>query len=81
MPPLLYLGVVAIEKGAFESPSTEAANFTLTLQHMGALIYTLSIYILSLAQLCHETSDMEYPVRIELISNGLIIYFNNHYTT
>ena len=26
--PLLHLGVVAIEKGAFGSPSTKVANFT-----------------------------------------------------
>ena len=26
--PPLHLGVVAIEKGAFESPSTQVANFT-----------------------------------------------------
>ena len=25
--PLLQLGIVAIEKGAFESPSTKVANF------------------------------------------------------
>ena len=29
--PLLHLGVVAIEKGAFGSPLTEVANFTLFL--------------------------------------------------
>ena len=28
--PLLHLGVVAIEKGAFGSPSTKVANFTYT---------------------------------------------------
>ena len=29
MRPPLYFGVVAIEKGAFESPSTMVTNFTL----------------------------------------------------
>ena len=31
LPPDLHLGVVAIEKGAFESRSTKVANFTINL--------------------------------------------------
>ena len=37
--PLLHLGVVAIEKGIFGSPSTKIANFTLLIVHLKILKY------------------------------------------
>ena len=42
--PPLHLGVLAIEKGAFESPSTTIANFTLYILYID-YIYTLNIEI------------------------------------
>ncbi len=49
--PPLHIGVVAIEKGAFGSPSTNVANFTLLLHYIIALsqiltiIHSCSVYI------------------------------------
>ena len=39
----LHLGVVTIEKGAFESPSTKVANFTFLLVHSSNLDICTSI--------------------------------------
>ena len=39
--PLLHLGMVAIEKGAFGSPSTKFANFTLLYFRNNRILYNL----------------------------------------
>ena len=41
--PPLHLGVVAIEKGAFESPTTKVVNFTYLLYFLSVKIVDLSV--------------------------------------
>ena len=47
----LHLGVVAIEKGAFRSPSTKVANITLLTVNnytgLGRLLYRIADFFLS----------------------------------
>ena len=43
----LHIGVAAMEKGAFESPSTTAANFTYLLLRMFPIVYTLFSFVFS----------------------------------
>ena len=40
-PPPLHLGVVAIEKGFFGSPSTKVANFSYIIIYVSACVYVI----------------------------------------
>ena len=41
---------------------------------------SFTCYLISLTDLWQKVKSMEHPVRIKLINNGLLTYFDNHYT-
>ena len=45
--PSQHLGIVALEKGAFESPSTTGANFTISVKNQQNIMSNKLVYLFS----------------------------------
>ena len=67
---LIHLGVVAIEKGAFESPSTKGANFTYI------YCYSFFCFYCLFGQAVHNLFRCSYPGHIIDLSSVLLATFN-----